>query len=108
MAILFRGGTNPIDPDSSPPLPSPSDRTSPPSPPLTRHVLVARAAQHGVHGVSHLVEEVLHHAGGQQGGGALGGRRQAEHQHHHRQLVLAALLALAAAADGEVAVLSVK
>lgn len=73
--------------------------------PLTCHVLVARAAQHGVHGMSHLVEEVLHHAGGQQGGGALGGRRQAEHQHHHRQLVLAALLAVAAAADGEVAVL---
>lgn len=73
---------------------------------LTRHVLVARAAQHGVHGVSHLVEEVLHHAGRQQGGSALGGRRQAEHQHHHRHLVPPAFLALAAAADGEVAVLS--
>lgn len=69
-------------------------------------MLVARAAQHGVHGVSHLVEEVLHHAGGQQGGSALGGGRQAEHQHHHRQLVLPAFLALAAATDGEVAVLS--
>lgn len=72
---------------------------------LTGHVLVAGATQHGVHGVSHFVEEVLHHAGRKQGGGAPGGVGQAQHQHHHRQLVLAAVPAPAAAADGEVAVL---
>lgn len=93
MAFLLRGGAGLID-----------DGTV--HSPLTCHVLVARAAQHGVHRMSHLVEEVLHHAGGQQGGGALGGRGQAKHQHHHRQLVLTALLALPAATDGEVAVLS--
>lgn len=68
-------------------------------------MLVARATQHGVHGVSHLVKEVFHHARGQQCGSALGWGRQAEHQHHHWQLVLATFLALAATADGEVTVL---
>lgn len=68
-------------------------------------MLVAGASQHGMHGVAHLVEEVLHHARGQQGGSALGGVRQAQHQHHNRQLVLARLLAPAATADGEVTVL---
>lgn len=68
-------------------------------------MLVAGAAQHGVHGVSHLVEEVLHHAGSQQGGGALGGVGQAQHQHHDGKLVLTRFLAPAAATDGEVTVL---
>lgn len=40
---------------------------------LTCNMLVTSAPQHGVHGVSHLVEEILHHAGGEKGGGALGG-----------------------------------
>lgn len=72
---------------------------------LTSNVLVAGASQHGVHGVPHLVEEVLHHAGAEQGGGALGGLGQAQHQHHNRKLVLAHFLAPAAPADGEVTVL---
>lgn len=71
-------------------------------------MLVASASQHGVHGVAHLVEEVLHHARSKQGGGALGGVRQAEHQNHNWELVLTWILAPAAAADGEVAVLEVK
>lgn len=72
---------------------------------LTGHVLVAGASQHGVHGVPHLVEEVLHHAGAEQGGGALAGLGQAQHQHHNRKLVLTGFLAPAAPADGEVTVL---
>lgn len=68
-------------------------------------MLVASAAQHGVHGVPHLVEEVLHHARGEQGGGALGGVGQAQHQHHNWKLVLTRFLAPAAATDGEVTVL---
>ena len=72
---------------------------------LTAHVLVARASQHGVHGVAHLVEEVLHHGGAEQRGAAPAGRGQAQHQHNNRKLVLGRLLAPAAPADGEVAVL---
>lgn len=72
---------------------------------LTSHVLVSCASQHGVHRVSHLVEEVFHHAGREQGGGALGGLGQAQHQHHNRKLVLTHVLAPAAPTDGEVAVL---
>lgn len=68
-------------------------------------MLVASASQHGVHGVSHLMEEVLHHAGGEQGGGSLGRVGQTQHQHHDRDLVLTRFLALAATADGEVTVL---
>lgn len=68
-------------------------------------MLVACAAQHGVHGMSHLVEEVLHHARSEQGRGTLGGVGQAQHQHHNWKLVLSRLLAPAAAADGEVTVL---
>ena len=71
----------------------------------TGDMLVACAAQHGVHGVAHLVEEVLHHARREQCGGALGGMGQAQHQHHYRQLVIARRLATAPAPDGEVAVL---
>lgn len=71
---------------------------------LTGDVLVACASQHGVHGVAHLVEEVLQHPGGEQCGGALTGLGQAQHQHHHRQLVLATLQ-LTPSTDGEVAVL---
>lgn len=72
---------------------------------LTCHVLVACSPKHGVHGVPHLMEEVLHHAWGEQGGGALGGVRQAQHQHHNRQLVLSRVLTPTAAANGEVTVL---
>lgn len=68
-------------------------------------MLVASASQHGVHGVSHLVEEVLHHARSEQGGGALGRVGQTQHQHHDRELVLIRLLTPAAATDGEVTVL---
>lgn len=68
-------------------------------------MLVASASQHGVHGVSHLMEEVLHHARGEQGGGALGGVGQTQHQHHNWKLVLTRFLAPAAATDGEVTVL---
>lgn len=75
------------------------------TPGLTGDVLVACASQHGVHGVAHLVEEVLHHARCEQRGRALGGGGQAQHQHHHRQLVLARRLATPPATDGEVAVL---
>lgn len=69
-------------------------------------MLIASASEHGVHGVSHLMEEVLHHAGSEQGGGALGGVRQAQHQHHNRQLVLTGILAPTSPSDGEVTVLS--
>lgn len=68
-------------------------------------MLVASASQHGVHGVSHLVEEVLHHARGEQGGGALGRVGQTQHQNHNWKLVLTRFLAQAATADGEVTVL---
>ncbi len=68
-------------------------------------MLVASASQHGVHGVPHLVEEILHHARSEQGGGVLGWVGQTQHQHHNWQLVLTRLLAPAAAADGEVTVL---
>lgn len=71
-------------------------------------MLVACASQHGVHGVSHLMEEVLHHAGGEQGGGPLGRVGQTQHQHHDRELVLTRFLALAATTDGEVTVLKTK
>ena len=67
-------------------------------------VLVPGPAQHGVHGVPHLVEEVVQGAHGEQGGRGEGGRGQVQHQHHHRVLVAAVPLD-AAAADGEVAVL---
>lgn len=46
-------------------------------------MLIASAPKHGVHGVSHLMEEVLHHARSEQGGGAFGGVRQAQHQYHY-------------------------
>lgn len=68
-------------------------------------MLVSCASQHGVHRVSHLVEEVFHHAGREQGGGALGGLGKAQHQHHNRKLVLTHVLAPAAPTDGEVTVL---
>lgn len=72
---------------------------------LTRHMLVTRASQHGVHGMSHLMEEVLHHARSEQGGGALSGVGETQHQHHHWKLVLTRFLAPASATDGEVTVL---
>lgn len=68
-------------------------------------MLVSSASQHGVHGVSHLMEEVLHHPRSEQGGGALGGVGQTQHQNHHWQLVLTCFLAPAATTDGEVTVL---
>lgn len=74
-------------------------------PRCTCHVLVASPSQHGVHGVAHLMEEVLHHARGEQSGGALGGVGEAQHQHDDWQLVLIRFLAPASAPDGEVTVL---
>lgn len=69
-------------------------------------MLVACASQHGVHGVPHLVEEVLHHARSEQGRGALGRVGQTQHEHHDWKLVLTGFPAPAAATDGKVAVLA--
>lgn len=71
---------------------------------VTCDMLVTRASQHGMHGVAHLVEQVLHHAGVEQCWGATCGRGQAQHQHHHRMLVLPILLKTPPL-DGEVAIL---
>ena len=61
--------------------------------------------EHGVHGVSHLVEEVVDGAAAEQRGRHPAGRVQVQHQDDHRVLV-GTVGALPATADGEVAVLS--
>ena len=47
--------------------------------PGTGHVLVPGPGQHRVHGVAHLVEEVLQLGVGEEGGAVPGRRRQAQH-----------------------------
>lgn len=68
-------------------------------------MLVLCATEHGVHGVTKLVEEVLHHARGEEGGGGACGGREVQLQHHHRQLVTA-IRPLPPTPNREVAVLN--
>ena len=67
-------------------------------------VLVLGPPQHGVHGVAHLVEQVVQRPGGQQGGAGPGGREEVQHEDNHRVLVRSVLL-LPPSSDGEVTVL---
>lgn len=50
------------------------------------HMLIARAAQHGVHGVAHFMEQVVHRTWGQQGWASPTPAAQGEHHHYNRVL----------------------
>ena len=72
--------------------------------PRPGHVLVLGSPEHRVHGVAHLVEEVVEGGGGEEGWCSPARRRQVEHEDHHGVLVGSVVL-LPAATDSEMAIL---
>ena len=67
-------------------------------------VLVLGPTQHGMHGVAHLVEQVVQRPGGQQGRAAPGGRGEVEHENNYGILV-GSIPLFPPSSDGEMAVL---